>query len=152
MNAKDFKALAELVAKADEARCNPNGWNKYPMNIEIISKKEALNWLTFTDSELDFIGDEDSHVYVYCGDKFYADEEVTPSILKKADYIELSYADGYAFYVGKCCDEKSCEDAFLNSLGWHINHMIEFDEISDNMLTAIADLLGTTVEELKKDA
>lgn len=148
MNAKDFKALVELVAKADEARCNPQGWNKYPIQFDFMTKKEALDWLSFSESGMDFIN-EDSHAYVYCGDKFYSDEEITPSILKKADYIEMSWADGYMFYIGKNCDWKALEDAFWSSVGWHLNFMIEFDEISDDILKEIADVLGTTIEDLK---
>lgn len=148
MNAKDFKALVELVAKADEARCNHQGWNMYPIQFEFMTKKEALDWLSFSESGMDFIS-EDSHAYVYCGDKFYSDEEITPSILKKADYIEMSWADGYSFYVGKNCDSQTLEDVFWSSVGWHLNNMIEFDEINDDMLKEIADVLGTTIEELK---
>lgn len=152
MNTKDFKALTELVAKADEARCDPQGWNKYPLNLEFMTKKEALDWLTFTDSELDYIRDEDNHVYVYCGDRFYSDEAITPSLLKKADYIEMSHADGYAFYISRNCDAGALEHAFWSSVGWHLNCMIEFDEIDDSILKEIADILETTIDELKENA
>ena len=148
MNAKDFKALVGLVSKADEARCNPEGWNKYPIQFDFMTKKEALDWLTFTESRLDFIGD-DEHVYVYCGENFYFDEEITPSILKKADYIEMSWGDGYMFYIGKNSDLEALEDAFWSSVGWHLNSMIEWDEMDESILKEIADVLGTTIEDLK---
>ena len=142
MNAKQFKDLAYLIVKADKAR------NTYPLNVEFLTKRQALDWLSFTGSEIDFLKDNDCHVYVCCGDKHYSDEEITHSILANADYIELSYAEGYSFYIGRKCNEKALENEFWASLGWHLNDMIEFNEISDDILEKIAQILGITVKEL----
>lgn len=116
MNAKEFKAKSKILNDK--------------LVIDFVTKKEILNsWLCFTDNEMDFLRDEDCHIYVFVGKDFYSDEEVTPAILKKADYIEMSHAEGYGFYIGTNADPESVQDAFDSSIGWHIEACIEFGEL-----------------------
>lgn len=112
MNAKEFKEHAEILM--DE------------MIIDFVSKKEILKWLQFTDGAMDALGDDDAHVYVLIGKTCYSDDEITPAILKKADYIEMSWSEGYMFYLGRNAD---LQDAFDATIGGHIEAGIEFGDL-----------------------
>lgn len=115
MNAKEFKARSEILMDK--------------LVIDFMTKKEMLDWLSFTNGEMDFLRDEDCHVYVYAGETFYSDEEVTLAILRKADYIEMSHSEGYGFYIGRNARPEAIQDAFDSSIGWHIEAGIEFGEL-----------------------
>ena len=115
MNAKEFKANSEILMK--------------DMIIDFVSKKEILKWLQFTDGEMDALGDDDTHVYVLIGKTCYSDNEITQAILSKADYIEMSWGEGYMFYVGRNADAESLQAAFDQSLGHHIEIGIEFGDL-----------------------
>lgn len=116
MNAKEFKAQSEILMDK--------------LAIDFVSKKYMLFWvLTFTDGCLDFIRDPDCHVYVNVGKTLYSDEEITPAILKKADYIEASHQEGYMFYLGHNADPEALQDAFDASIRWHIDVGLEFGEL-----------------------
>ena len=115
MNAKEFKANSEILM--DE------------MVIDFVSKKEILKWLQFTDGAMDALGDDDTHVYVLLGKTCYSDNEITPAILSKADYIEMSWGAGYMVYVGRNADSEALRDAFDQSLGHHIEIGIEFGDL-----------------------
>lgn len=115
MNAKEFKANSEILMK--------------DMIIDFVSKKEILKWLQFTDGEMDALGDDDTHVYVLIGKTCYSDNEITQAILSKADYIEMSWGEGYMFYIGRNADAESLQDAFDATVGHHIEARIEFGDL-----------------------
>ena len=117
MNAKEFKAQSEILMDT--------------LLIDFFTKKELLNWLEFTGKEMDFLRDEDNHVYAYVGKDLYSDDEITPAILRSADYIEVGHADGYMFYIGRNVDGEALQDAFDSSIGWHIDAGLEFGELAE---------------------
>lgn len=115
MNAKEFKQKSEILMDT--------------YTIEFVSKKTAIDWANFRDGEMGWIADEDCHAYVFVGERFYSDEEITPAVLRAADYIELSHGDGWMFYIGRNANAQCLDDCFESSVGWAIDCGLEFGEL-----------------------
>lgn len=104
MNAKEFKAMAEKYADR--------------FTIEFCTKKEIIDWC-ICDGQIASELDNDIHVYVFVGNEFYSDEQVTPAILKKADYIEFSHADGWMWYISAKCPCSVLDEAYDVTIGFY---------------------------------
>ena len=112
---KDFMAQAEIL----EDR----------FAIDYMGKKEIIGWLDFDGGQIEFLRDEDNHAYIYAGGMWYSDDEITPARLRKADYIEISHACGWGFYIGRGMPASELAIAFENSVGHYIECGLEFGEL-----------------------
>lgn len=104
MNVKEFKAMA--VKYADR------------FTIDFCTKKEMIDWC-IDCGQIVSERDNDIHVYVFVGNEFYSDEQVTSAILRKADYIELSDADGWMWYISSKCPGAVLDEAYDVTIGFY---------------------------------
>ena len=124
MNADTFKKLAEIVSERGYI-------------IDFDTKKHMIEICAEFDDEGQINFDDDLHWTVFVGDKCYTDGEITRAILRKADYIEESHAEGWSFYLGRNCSEDVLADAFEATLGWALNCAAECGELTDAKLDEI---------------
>lgn len=129
MKANQFKEIARLIEKS--AQCI----------VELITRSEMIDYLAFDGSVPGSIND-DTHAYAFCGDEPFCDDEITPAIAKKADYIEYSWGDGWAFFIGRKASENALDDAFESTLGWWIDCRKDFGEMPEDLERKINEILA----------
>ena len=113
MNAVEFKKQAKVIS--------------YKLAIEYKAKRAMLPELT--DEAGSVVIPEGETLSVHAGDEFYMDDEITPEILKKADFIARGNEGGYSFYISRGMDGDALEAAFMSTVGWHIECALEEEEL-----------------------
>lgn len=134
MKADQFKKLGKIMDR----------W----VAVDFVTKKEILDWFGSYNDGMWSGCDEDTHVGAIMDGEWYGDENCTPAIARRAQYLEFSHAEGYCFWISPKCDENALEHAAESTLLWHIECKTQDGEMDETTAQKIAEILGITVEEV----